>query len=69
MKGFSSAGAKTLPLLLSDRPANIIPHMHGGEEIFKYKQCIILRTDLKMSCGQKGMDAGRTEKSGSQSTG
>ena len=52
MKGFSSAGAKNLPLLLSDRPANIIPHMHGGEEIFKYKQCIILRTDLKMSCGK-----------------
>ncbi|HJJ85439.1 MAG TPA: peptidyl-tRNA hydrolase, partial [Methanocorpusculum sp.] len=26
--------------------------MHGGEEIFKYKQCIILRTDLKMSCGK-----------------
>ncbi|MDO5843864.1 MAG: peptidyl-tRNA hydrolase Pth2 [Methanocorpusculum sp.] len=26
--------------------------MHGGEEIFKYKQCLVLRTDLKMSCGK-----------------
>lgn len=26
--------------------------MHGGEEIFKYKQCLILRTDIKMSCGK-----------------
>ncbi len=26
--------------------------MHGGEEIFKYKQCLVLRSDLKMSCGK-----------------
>jgi len=26
--------------------------MHGGEDIFKYKQCLVLRTDLKMSCGK-----------------
>ncbi|HJJ46995.1 MAG TPA: peptidyl-tRNA hydrolase Pth2 [Methanocorpusculum sp.] len=26
--------------------------MHGGEELFKYKQCLVLRTDLKMSCGK-----------------
>ncbi len=40
------------PLPLSLKPSNIYPTMHGGEEIFKYKQCLILRTDLKMSCGK-----------------
>ena len=27
--------------------------MTGGEDVFKYKQCLILRTDLKLSCGKK----------------
>lgn len=26
--------------------------MTGGEEVFKYKQCLILRSDLKLSCGK-----------------
>jgi len=26
--------------------------MTGGENFFKYKQCIVLRTDLDMSCGK-----------------
>jgi PTH2 family peptidyl-tRNA hydrolase len=26
--------------------------MTGGEDFFKYKQCLILRTDLKLSCGK-----------------
>ena len=26
--------------------------MTGGEYVFKYKQCLILRTDLKLSCGK-----------------
>ena len=26
--------------------------MTGGEDVFKYKQCLILRTDLKLSCGK-----------------
>lgn len=26
--------------------------MTGGEDVFKYKQCLILRSDLKLSCGK-----------------
>lgn len=26
--------------------------MKGGEEEFKYKQCLVLRSDLKLSCGK-----------------
>ncbi|HJJ89054.1 MAG TPA: peptidyl-tRNA hydrolase Pth2 [Methanocorpusculum sp.] len=26
--------------------------MTGGDDVFKYKQCLILRTDLKLSCGK-----------------
>ena len=26
--------------------------MTGGEEVFKYKQCLILRSDIKLSCGK-----------------
>ena len=40
------------PLSLSSLPPNTSPHMTGGEDVFKYKQCLILRTDLKLSCGK-----------------
>jgi PTH2 family peptidyl-tRNA hydrolase len=26
--------------------------MTGGEDVFKYKQCLIIRADLKLSCGK-----------------
>ncbi|HJJ98895.1 MAG TPA: peptidyl-tRNA hydrolase Pth2 [Methanocorpusculum sp.] len=32
--------------------SNTSPRMTGGKDVFKYKQCLILRADLKLSCGK-----------------
>jgi len=30
-----------------------VPHVQKPEQYFKYKQCLIIRDDVKMSCGKK----------------
>jgi peptidyl-tRNA hydrolase, PTH2 family len=52
------AGAKKIPLhQVYDGGAQKIPEM-GHEPEFRYKQCIVIRNDVKMSCGKRCAQAG-----------